>query len=124
MWETLCGTTAWLEDVKLRADFDIPDNKSLAGTLSGISKVALMISVVVARFHPTTHTRQPRWLIEPSRYERKRVTILRLMDDPNASITSIRVFRKWTMGMPQTLSLHSTILGGGAAKHTAPLLWD
>jgi hypothetical protein len=39
------GTTAWLEDVKLRADLGIPDNKSLAGTLSGISKVALMFDV-------------------------------------------------------------------------------
>jgi hypothetical protein len=39
------GTTAWLEDVKLRADLGIPDNKSLAGTLSGISKVALMFDI-------------------------------------------------------------------------------
>jgi hypothetical protein len=39
------GTTAWLEDVKLRADLGIPDNKSLAGTLSGISKVALMFDL-------------------------------------------------------------------------------
>lgn len=39
------GTTAWLEDIKLRTDLDIPDNKSLAGTLSGISKVALMFDI-------------------------------------------------------------------------------
>ena len=39
------GTTAWLEDLRLRADLDIPDNKSLAGTLSGISKVALMFNI-------------------------------------------------------------------------------
>jgi len=39
------GTTSWLEDAKLRADLDIPDNKSLAGKLSGISKVALMFDI-------------------------------------------------------------------------------
>lgn len=63
-----------------------------------VCKTGLLMSVVVARFHPTVRTRQPRWLIEPSRYERKRVTILGLMDDRNASITSIRVFRKMNYG--------------------------
>jgi DNA invertase Pin-like site-specific DNA recombinase len=63
-----------------------------------VRKTGQLISVVVARFNPTTRTRQPRWLIEPSRYERKRATILGLMDDRNASITSIRVFRKMDYG--------------------------
>jgi hypothetical protein len=45
------GTTAWLEDVKLRADLGIPDNKSLAGTLSGISKVALMFDIEPRRVY-------------------------------------------------------------------------
>jgi len=39
------GTISWLEDAKLRSDLDIRDNKSLAGTLSGISKVALMFDI-------------------------------------------------------------------------------
>ena len=63
-----------------------------------VRKTGLLISVVVARFQPTTRTGQPRWLIEPSRYERKRTTILGLMDDRNAAITSIRVFRKMNYG--------------------------
>jgi DNA invertase Pin-like site-specific DNA recombinase len=63
-----------------------------------VRKTGLLISVVVARFHPTTHTRQPRWLIEPSRYERKRVSVMGLMDERNASITSVRVFRKIDYG--------------------------
>ncbi len=39
------GTTAWLEDAKLRSDLGIPDNRVLAGVLSGISKVALMFDI-------------------------------------------------------------------------------
>jgi hypothetical protein len=39
------GTTAWLEDSKLRELLDLADNKALAGTLSGISKVALMFGI-------------------------------------------------------------------------------
>jgi hypothetical protein len=63
-----------------------------------VRKTELLISVVVARFQPTTRTGQPRWLIEPSRYERKRTTILGLMDSHNTAITSIRVFRKMNYG--------------------------
>jgi DNA invertase Pin-like site-specific DNA recombinase len=63
-----------------------------------VRKTGVLISVVVARFKPTTHTCQPRWFIEPSRYERKRTTIIGLMDERNASITSIRVFRKMDYG--------------------------
>jgi DNA invertase Pin-like site-specific DNA recombinase len=59
-----------------------------------VRKTGQLISVVVARFQPTTRTRQPRWFIETSRHERKRVGILGLMDERNASITSVRVFRK------------------------------
>lgn len=39
------GTTAWLEDRKLRDMLDIPDNKALAGVLSGLSKVALIFDI-------------------------------------------------------------------------------
>jgi hypothetical protein len=39
------GTTAWLEDLKLRELLDLDGNKALAGTLSGISKVALMFGI-------------------------------------------------------------------------------
>jgi hypothetical protein len=39
------GTTAWLEDWKLRDLLDLSGNKALAGTLSGISKVALMFGI-------------------------------------------------------------------------------
>jgi hypothetical protein len=39
------GTTAWLEDRKLWSDLDISGNRVLAGTLSGISKVALMLDI-------------------------------------------------------------------------------
>lgn len=63
-----------------------------------VRKTGLLMSVVVARFQPTTRTRQPRWFIEPSRYERKRTTILGLMNDCNAAITSIRVFLKMDYG--------------------------
>ena len=63
-----------------------------------VRKTGLLMSVVVARFQPTRGTRQPRWFIEPSSYERKRTTILGLMDDRNASVTSIRVFRKMDYG--------------------------
>jgi DNA invertase Pin-like site-specific DNA recombinase len=63
-----------------------------------VRKTGLLISVVVARFQPTTRTGQPRWFIEPSRYERKRTTILGLMDDHNAAVTSMRVFRKMNYG--------------------------
>ena len=63
-----------------------------------VRKTGLLISVVVARFKPTTRTRQPRWFIEPSRYERKRTTILGLMDGRNSAITSIRVFREMDYG--------------------------
>jgi DNA invertase Pin-like site-specific DNA recombinase len=63
-----------------------------------VRKTGLLISVVVARFQPTIRTRQARWLIEPSRHERKRTTILGLMNDLNAAVTSIRVFRKMNYG--------------------------
>jgi hypothetical protein len=63
-----------------------------------VRKTGLLISVVVARFQPTTRTGQPRWLIEPSRYERQRTTILGLMDNHNAAITCTRVFRKMNYG--------------------------
>jgi len=63
-----------------------------------IRKTGLLVSVVVARFQPTTRTRQPRWFIEPSRYERKRSAIVGLMDERNASVTSIRVFPKMDYG--------------------------
>jgi len=39
------GTTAWLEDWKLRDLLDLATNRELAGTLSGISKVALMFGI-------------------------------------------------------------------------------
>ena len=68
-----------------------------------VRKTGLLISVVVARFQPTTRTRQPRWFIEPSSYERKRVSILGLMDERNASVTSMKVFRK--MDYPNATNL-------------------
>jgi len=40
---------------------------------------------------------------EPSRHERKRVSILGLMDERNASVTSMRVFRK--MNYPNATNL-------------------
>src|ERR1700724_4446125 len=39
------GTTAWREDWKVRDLLDLSGNKALAGTLSGISKVALMFGI-------------------------------------------------------------------------------
>ncbi len=39
------GPIAWLEDSKLRELLGLPDNQSLAGVLSGISKVALMFGI-------------------------------------------------------------------------------
>lgn len=68
-----------------------------------VRKSGLLVSVVVARFQPTMRTRQPRWFIEPSRYERKRPSIVGLMDEHNASVTSIRVFRKMDFANPTNL---------------------
>jgi hypothetical protein len=45
------GTTAWLEDFKLREFLDIPHNQALAGVLSGISKVALMFGIEPRRVY-------------------------------------------------------------------------
>ncbi|HET9183303.1 MAG TPA: hypothetical protein VFP59_14290 [Candidatus Angelobacter sp.] len=39
------GTDAWTEDYKLRDLLELESNKGLAGTLSGISKVALMFDI-------------------------------------------------------------------------------
>lgn len=68
-----------------------------------VRKTGQLISVVVARFQPTTRTRQPRWFIEIPKSERKRVAILGLMDESNASITTMRVFRN--MEYPNLTSL-------------------
>jgi DNA invertase Pin-like site-specific DNA recombinase len=65
-------------------------------------KTGLLISIIVARYHPT-QTGKPRWFIEPPKNERRRVTILGLMDMDNASITSMRVFP--TMNYPNATNL-------------------
>lgn len=90
-----------------------------------VRKTGLLISVVVARFQPTVRTRQPRWFIEPSRYERKRVSILGLMDERNASVTSMRVFRK--MDYPNATNLKFRLdndwwLAGKPLEKTADLI--
>ena len=46
-----CGTTASLEDLKLRELLDIPHNQALAGVLSGISKVALIFGIEPRRVY-------------------------------------------------------------------------
>ena len=53
----------------------------------------LIIAVVIARYRPTRKSKA-RWLIEAPKTERKRVTILGLMDDHNSSIKEIRIFRR------------------------------
>jgi hypothetical protein len=58
-----------------------------------LRKTGLLISVVVARIKPTARTRQPRWLIEIPKPERKRVAILGIMDENNARIIGMNVFR-------------------------------
>jgi DNA invertase Pin-like site-specific DNA recombinase len=68
-----------------------------------LRKTGLLISVVVARFQPTTRTRQPRWFIEPPSHERRRVTIIGLMDERNESVTSVRVFPKMNYPNPTNL---------------------
>jgi hypothetical protein len=50
------GTTAWLEDFKLRELMDIPHNQALAGVLSGISKVALMFGIEPRRVYTQNTT--------------------------------------------------------------------
>jgi len=65
-------------------------------------KTGLLISIIVARYHPT-QTGKPRWFIEPPKNERRRVTILGLMDKDNASVTTMRVFR--TMNYPNATNL-------------------
>ena len=90
-----------------------------------VRKTGLLISLVVARFQLTVRTRQPRWFIEPSRYERKRVSILGLMDERNASVTSMRVFRK--MDYPNATNLKFRLdndwwLAGKPLEKTADLL--
>lgn len=39
------GPSAWVEDSDLRKVLDLPDNNSLSGSLSGISKVARMFDI-------------------------------------------------------------------------------
>jgi hypothetical protein len=68
-----------------------------------VRKTGQLISVVVARFQPTTLARQPRWFIEITKSERKRMAILGLMDESNASITTMRIFRN--MEYPNLTSL-------------------
>jgi hypothetical protein len=48
------GTTSWLEDWKLRELLDLRTNRELAGTLSGISKVALMFGIDPRRVYVQT----------------------------------------------------------------------
>ncbi len=45
------GNSRWLEDSQLRDLLGLPDNNSLAGTLSGISKVALMFGIEPRRVY-------------------------------------------------------------------------
>jgi hypothetical protein len=45
------GTTARIENARLRELMDIPDNQALAGVLSGISKVALMFDIEPRRVY-------------------------------------------------------------------------
>ena len=65
-------------------------------------RTGLLISVMVARHHPTG-TGKARWFIQPPRNERRRVTILGLMNEDNASVTTIRVFR--TLDYPNRTNL-------------------
>lgn len=52
----------------------------------------LLVSVVLARFHPTCTTKQRRWLIHVPKSERKRIAIVGLMNEQNSAVESMRVF--------------------------------
>ncbi len=45
------GTSAWIENVNLREVLGLTDNQALAGTLSGISKVAQMFDIEPRRVY-------------------------------------------------------------------------
>ena len=56
-------------------------------------RTGLLISLVIARKF-TAQSGKRRWMIEAPQTERKRMTILALMDEQNAMVQSMRVFRK------------------------------
>jgi DNA invertase Pin-like site-specific DNA recombinase len=56
-------------------------------------RTGLLVSVVLARCYATVR-RGIRWVIAPPKNERKRVTVLALLNETNCSIKQIRVFRR------------------------------
>jgi hypothetical protein len=56
-------------------------------------RTGLLVSVVLARCYPTVKNGW-RWIIEPPKNERKRITVLALLNETNSSIRKVRVFRR------------------------------
>jgi len=69
----------------------VPPRKK-ARSILRIRASRLLVSVVLARFHPSRTTRQPRWLIYVPKSERKRIAVVGLMNEQNSAVKSMRVF--------------------------------
>jgi len=67
----------------------VRENRRFRGLLR-YRKTGLLISVVLARCCPTKQGLS--WLVEPPRSERKRATIIALLDERNVGIESLRIF--------------------------------
>jgi DNA invertase Pin-like site-specific DNA recombinase len=63
-------------------------------------RTGLLMSIVVARCYPAM-SGPTRWFVEPPKNERKRLTLLGLMNEGNTAITEIRVFPKMSVRGPR-----------------------
>jgi uncharacterized MAPEG superfamily protein len=80
-------------------------------------QTGLLVSVVLARCYPTVK-RGLRWIVEPPQKERKRVTVLALLDKTNASINEMRVFRMLPASrMAYHVGVNSEWLNAGAVLY-------
>jgi DNA invertase Pin-like site-specific DNA recombinase len=62
-------------------------------------RTGLLISVVLARCSPAK-TGPMRWFVEAPKNERKRVTLLALMNESNTAISELRIFRRMSIPGP------------------------
>jgi hypothetical protein len=70
-----------------------------------VHSTGLLISLVLARFHPTRGTRRRRWLIYVPKRERKHVAILAIMNEQNTAVTSMRVLQNMNYRNVTTLKV-------------------
>jgi hypothetical protein len=86
-------------------------------------KTGLLISIMLARYVHTS-AGKPRWLIRFIKNERKRVTILALLNENNTSIKELRVFRKIRMrtGSTQVEANNQWLQSGLPLKQLSELM--